>query len=58
MTILAINTAQSACDVAVLRSGETVAHHCETLKTGQDARLPALVERLPRMDFEAACEIL
>ncbi|MEL6569826.1 MAG: tRNA (adenosine(37)-N6)-threonylcarbamoyltransferase complex dimerization subunit type 1 TsaB [Pseudomonadota bacterium] len=44
MTILAINTAQSACDVAVLRSGETVAHHCETLKTGQDARLPALVE--------------
>ncbi|MEO0816218.1 MAG: tRNA (adenosine(37)-N6)-threonylcarbamoyltransferase complex dimerization subunit type 1 TsaB [Pseudomonadota bacterium] len=42
--ILAINTAQSACDVAVRRSGQTVAHHCETLKTGQDARLPALVE--------------
>ena len=44
MTILAINTAQSDCDVAIGRHGAILAARRESLKTGQDARLPGLVD--------------
>ncbi|MEL6663808.1 MAG: tRNA (adenosine(37)-N6)-threonylcarbamoyltransferase complex dimerization subunit type 1 TsaB, partial [Pseudomonadota bacterium] len=46
MSVLAINTAQASCDVAVITSGGEVFRLTETLKTGQDAALPGMVETL------------
>ncbi|MCI4646486.1 MAG: tRNA (adenosine(37)-N6)-threonylcarbamoyltransferase complex dimerization subunit type 1 TsaB [Hyphomonadaceae bacterium] len=47
MTLLAINTAQAACDLALLREdGQTIALANEDMARGQDARLPALVTDL------------
>jgi len=44
MLILAINTAEAACDLAVLRDGLPVCERQETMARGQDGRLPVLVE--------------
>uniref|UniRef100_UPI000A02C701 tRNA (adenosine(37)-N6)-threonylcarbamoyltransferase complex dimerization subunit type 1 TsaB n=1 Tax=Henriciella aquimarina TaxID=545261 RepID=UPI000A02C701 len=43
MLTLGINTSGPACDVALVRDGEMVAHGFEALTRGQDARLPGLV---------------
>lgn len=44
MLILAINTAEAACDVAVVRGAEILAEQREDLQRGQDGRLPGLVD--------------
>ncbi|MEL6955538.1 MAG: tRNA (adenosine(37)-N6)-threonylcarbamoyltransferase complex dimerization subunit type 1 TsaB [Pseudomonadota bacterium] len=46
MSVLAINTAQASCDVAITASGGEVFRLTEILKTGQDAALPGMVETL------------
>lgn len=43
MIVLAIHTAGPACEVALWRDGEVVAHLREAMLRGQDVRLPALV---------------
>lgn len=42
MLILAINTAEAACDLAVLRGGTLLSERKETMARGQDGRLPIL----------------
>lgn len=44
MLILAINTAEAACDVAVTDAGEVRAHLTRTMARGQDAALPGCVD--------------
>ena len=46
MLILAINTAEAACDLAVLRDGAALSERRETMARGQDGRLPVLVEEV------------
>lgn len=48
MLVLAIHTAGPACDLALCEDGEPLAQVDEQMIRGQDARLPALVERLLR----------
>lgn len=43
MIVLAIHTAGPACEVAVWRDGDVIAHVREAMMRGQDVRLPALV---------------
>lgn len=44
MLILAINTSEAACDVALVRDGSVLVEKRETMTRGQDGRLPGLVE--------------
>lgn len=46
MLILAINTTDAACDVALVRNTDILAEQCETMVRGQDARLPTLIGEL------------
>ena len=46
MLILAINTAEAACDVALIRDGVVAAEKRETMARGQDGRLPLLVDEV------------
>lgn len=46
MLILAINTAEAACDVALVRGGDVLAEQREDLLRGQDGRLPELVDEV------------
>ena len=46
MLILAINTAEAACDVAIVRGQAVLAEAREDLLRGQDGRLPGLVDEL------------
>lgn len=46
MLILAINTAEAACDVAIIQDDAVVLERRETMAQGQDARLPLLIEGL------------
>lgn len=46
--ILAINTAEAACDIALVRDGAVIAEQCERMARGQDGRLPGLVEEVFR----------
>ena len=46
MIVLAIHTAGSACDLALLKDDAMVAELREDMLRGQDARLPGLVEAL------------
>lgn len=46
MLILAINTSEAACDVALVRDGALVLERRETMTRGQDARLPGLVSEV------------
>lgn len=43
MLTLGIDTSGPACDVALVRDGELVAHGREAMAKGQDSRLPGLV---------------
>ena len=49
MLILAINTAEAACDVALIQHGKILADKQESLLRGQDGRLPGLVEDVLNM---------
>lgn len=44
MLILAINTAEAACDIAIVQDGHVLFERREDMLRGQDARLPGLVE--------------
>lgn len=44
MLILAINTSEAACDVALIGKGSLLAEARETMTRGQDGRLPGLIE--------------
>lgn len=46
MRILAINTSQAACDVAVIQDQVILAEQSETMLRGQDGRLPDLVKEV------------
>ena len=46
MLILAINTSEAACDVALIGDGALLAEQCETMVRGQDGRLPGLIEEV------------
>ena len=46
MLILAINTAEAACDLALLRGEACLCERKEILARGQDGRLPVLVQEL------------
>ncbi|MFN3213211.1 MAG: tRNA (adenosine(37)-N6)-threonylcarbamoyltransferase complex dimerization subunit type 1 TsaB [Henriciella sp.] len=46
MIVLGIHTAGPACDLAIVRDGETLAGLCEPMMRGQDARLPGLTKTL------------
>jgi len=46
MLILAINTSQAACDVALIRGQTVLAEQRVELTRGQDGRLPGLVEEV------------
>jgi tRNA threonylcarbamoyladenosine biosynthesis protein TsaB len=46
MLILAINTAEAACDVALVRGDTVLAEQREALVRGQDGRLPGLVDEV------------
>lgn len=46
MIVLGIHTAGPACDLAIVRDGETLAELCESMTRGQDARLPGLTKTL------------
>ncbi|MEM1088077.1 MAG: tRNA (adenosine(37)-N6)-threonylcarbamoyltransferase complex dimerization subunit type 1 TsaB [Pseudomonadota bacterium] len=45
MLTLAIHTAMAGCDVAIVSDGRVIAECTEQMRTGQDARLPGLVQR-------------
>ena len=44
MLILSINTAEAACDIAIVQDGHVLFERREDMLRGQDARLPGLVE--------------
>lgn len=44
MLILAINTAEAACDIAIVQDGVVLIERREAMARGQDARLPLLVD--------------
>ncbi|MEO9969655.1 MAG: tRNA (adenosine(37)-N6)-threonylcarbamoyltransferase complex dimerization subunit type 1 TsaB [Hyphomonadaceae bacterium] len=46
MLILALNTAEAACDIALVREDKIIAEAQETMARGQDGRLPAMVQEL------------
>ena len=46
MLILAINTSEAACDVALVRDSNVLAERREDLLRGQDGRLPGLVDEI------------
>ena len=46
MLILALNTAEAACDIALVRDDIIIAEAQETMARGQDGRLPAMVQEL------------
>lgn len=46
MLILAINTAEAACDVALVRSDQVLKEQRENLLRGQDGRLPTFIEEM------------
>lgn len=46
MLILALNTAEAACDIALVRDDTVLVEAKETMARGQDARLPGLVQEL------------
>jgi len=46
MLVLALNTAEAACDVALVQGDTILDEAQETMARGQDGRLPALVDEL------------
>lgn len=46
MLTLAIHTAGSSCDIALMRDGEVIGRQSEDMKRGHDQRLPVLTEAL------------
>lgn len=46
MLILAINTAEAACDIAIVQDGVVLIERREAMARGQDARLPLLVDEV------------
>ncbi len=46
MLILAIHTAGPACELALMRDGETLSELREEMQRGQDARLPLLAQNI------------
>ena len=46
MLILAINSAEAACDIALVRNARVLAETKEEMTRGQDGRLPGLVSEL------------
>ena len=46
MLILAINSAEAACDIALVRNAAVLAERKEEMSRGQDGRLPGLVAEL------------
>ncbi|MEL7111830.1 MAG: tRNA (adenosine(37)-N6)-threonylcarbamoyltransferase complex dimerization subunit type 1 TsaB [Pseudomonadota bacterium] len=43
MIVLGLNTAGHACDLALVKAGQVLSEHRESMMRGQDARLPGLV---------------